>query len=477
MSIARHTSYTLFGALVPIAVSVITVPLYLTLIGIERYGLLAIYWTLLGFLGFLSLGMGPAVTQRLATMADATDAERSNLVWTAMALNLAMAVIGSVLILVLAQFYFTRLSATPAGLGAEVRSAIPWLGVALPVAFASGVLAGALQGRQAFGVLSLINSASAILVALVPLAAAYWIGPSLANLALATISVNLLVLMTLLLVAARVVPLRRPDRPKSALIRKLAAYGGWMSGTTLIAPAVMTFDRFLIGALLGPAAVSVYVIPYTLMSRIVLLPASLSSATLPRFASAEPAEVQGLQSASVTTLVAILTPLSVIAVAALAPFLRWWIGADLASAATPVGVILVAGFWVHGVGHVSSTVVMGRGRPDLLMKLLLAYLIPYLVLLYMLVSALGVVGAAIAWSLKSACDPLLFFFTKPDRESVARIFQNAAIVLAAMAAGLMLEWMSPAYWVVLPGLLALSFYLGWNVLSHWFRRGLAWTRA
>src|SRR6185369_14613476 len=117
--------------------------------------------------------------------------------------------------------------------------------------------------------------------------------------------------------------LLRPARPNAAVIRKLASYGGWMTGTTLLAPAVTTVDRFLIGALLGPAAVSAYVIPYNLVSRVILLPASLGSATLPRFASADREEEQRLQSVTLTSLLALLTPISVIAIAALAPFLRF----------------------------------------------------------------------------------------------------------------------------------------------------------
>ncbi len=207
MSVARHTAYNFAGAVVPLAVSLVTVPLYLKVIGLERYGLLAIFWTLLGFLGFLSLGMGPAVTQRLATMAQATDRDRSQLVWTALGVNLAMAVAGSLLVITLARFYFDRLSATPAGLQAEVEQAIPWLGLALPLSMTGGVLAGALQGRQRFGILNLINGASATGVAIVPLATAYFVGPRLPNLAIATVCVNLAVLLMLAVASAKAVPL------------------------------------------------------------------------------------------------------------------------------------------------------------------------------------------------------------------------------------------------------------------------------
>jgi O-antigen/teichoic acid export membrane protein len=96
MSLARHTAYNLGGALAPGLVSIITVPLYLRIVGIERYGLLTICWTVVGFLGFLALGMGPAVAQRLATERDASCEARSTTFWSAIILSAAMAAAGGI---------------------------------------------------------------------------------------------------------------------------------------------------------------------------------------------------------------------------------------------------------------------------------------------------------------------------------------------------------------------------------------------
>jgi len=50
-----------------------------------------------------------------------------------------MALVGGVLLVVAAHFYFDRVSATP-DLRAEVEDAIGWLGLALPLSLTSGVL-------------------------------------------------------------------------------------------------------------------------------------------------------------------------------------------------------------------------------------------------------------------------------------------------------------------------------------------------
>jgi O-antigen/teichoic acid export membrane protein len=68
LSIRRNTAYNLLGALVPLAVSLVTIPIYLGLIGEGHCGVLAIDWVLLGYLALLDLGLSgvsaQGVTQR-----------------------------------------------------------------------------------------------------------------------------------------------------------------------------------------------------------------------------------------------------------------------------------------------------------------------------------------------------------------------------------------------------------------------------
>lgn len=454
MSVARDTVYNLAGAAAPAVFLLVVTPFYLDVIGTDRFGVLAICWTIVSTLRFASLGMGPALTYHLATMDDAPPATRSGMVWTGLLIGSAASIAGAFLVVALGELYFRLFWRAASGLSGELMEALPFLGILLSLAILIGVLNGVLRGIRRFGTLSLISIVTSGLVAVTPLAAATLVGVSLKVLILATVVASAVVVLWELAVCVRVVPLRRPRRPSALQVKALLGYGSWASATAFIAPFVLLLDRFLIGALRGPAAVAAYVLPYNVVQQLVLIPASLNSAMLPHLAPLNSEEeVQKLQSSSLMWLNGLLTPLSIVAIAIAGPFFHLWIGTALGKITSPVAAILLAGAWAHGIAHVPAALVLGRSRPDLQTKLLLVCLPPYVVLLYLATLHFGVIGAAAAWSVRAAFDLILFQYTRPCRSDMWSVAASAALVLCAIAIALALQWMSSLYW----GAMALIF--------------------
>lgn len=456
MTVARHTLYNLAGQSVPLLVSLATVPLYLWIVGIERYGLLAICWTLVGFASFVGLGLGPAITRELARIADSSAEERGAVFWTGFWASLGLSGFGFFLLFSAATLYFKSIVLGPDLPETEIREALPWLSLVFALGLSASFVSGALQGRRWFGVLNIIQSASTIGLGILPLVAAILFGPTLRHLLIATLVVHILAFVALFTACTRAVPLRRPLGMTAGLARRLISYGGWMTLVAFLAPVVMLIDRFVIGSLIGPAAVSVYVIAYNLVSRIVMIPASLHAAVLPRLAAVDYREQERLKDISLGTLVASMTPVCVAGCILLPPFLHLWLGRNIGLAAAPLAGVLVVGFWAHGISHVASGVLMARGRPDMVSKLLLAYVLPYSGVLWVAVLQFGLLGAAIAWSVRACFDFVLFAFVGLGRRQVVSIALAGACVVATSVATILLDWRSFSYWAVASVLAAVA---------------------
>ena len=105
MSIKKHTAYNLLGALLPLGLSLVTIPLYISWIGEARYGVLAVAWLLLGYFGLFDLGLGRATAQRIAALGDASSEKMSSTFWTALSMNVSLGVLGGLIIWPVANYF------------------------------------------------------------------------------------------------------------------------------------------------------------------------------------------------------------------------------------------------------------------------------------------------------------------------------------------------------------------------------------
>lgn len=424
MSIRRNTAYNLLGAVVPTAVSLVTIPIYLGLIGEARYGVLAIAWLLLGYFGLFDFGLGRATAQSIAALRDASAAERAESFWTALAMNLGLGVFGALALWPVAGYFFGQVFKIDEALRPELLAAVPWLMLAVPMATVSGVLTGALQGRERFLELNLISVSGTVGFQLLPLAVAAAGHINLGILLPAAIFARVLTLLLLAWRCRTEVTRGQPVRFASTQAASLLRFGGWVTVTAIVGPMMVILDRFIIGATAGAKAVTYYTVPFNLAERTTMLSGALTSALFPRFASLRPQEERQLAHEGLRALVVVMTPLTALAVLLIEPFLAWWISPELAARSSLVGQVIILGFWVNAFAHIPYAQLLARGRPDIVAKCHLAELLPYLALLYLGLHFAGLAGAALAFSLRVAVDYLLL-------AGFAGLLRSSLILLAA----------------------------------------------
>ncbi len=431
MSVGRHTLYNLAGSVAPMFVSIVTVPIYLHLVGPTRYGVLSIVWLFLGYFGLFDPGLSRAATYHIARLHDAPAKDRGDVFWTALVVNAGFGIMGGLVLYVVARPLFMSAFKMPEAMRGEVLACLPWLAMSIPVSIVSGVLGSVLQAREWFGVSNAINVFNMFLTQLVPLGVAYWHGPDLAWLIPAILFVRAAGSLPMLVAVARALPLGAGGRFKKSLLRELFSYGGWISVSNLLAPILTTVDRMVIGSVLSVEAVAFYSVPFNLVTRVSIIPGALTTSLFPKFARKDSNDGGKMASEAVIALAAIMTPLIVSGILALPTFMRLWVGAAFAAHAAPVGVIFLLGLWFNGLANVPYGLLQANNRPDLTAKFHAVELLPFLSIVWFGVSYFGLTGAAWAWTIRVIIDAVLLFYAAGQLRHWLKVVPCIVILVVA----------------------------------------------
>jgi O-antigen/teichoic acid export membrane protein len=420
----------LSGALIPLALNLVTIPLYLRLIGDVRFGILAIVWLLLSYFGIFDLGLSRAASKCIAGLAGSPARDRQSVFWTVISLNVAAGTVGGV-ILAVAGRYLLHFFNMPEAMRAEVVGALPWLGAAVPVATGVSALIGALEGRERFVLSNTLQSVGAAIFQVVPLGVAYWRGPGLEWLIGSAVLSRVASCALLFIGCWKHVPARGWPRFETRWLRDLLTFGGWVTVSGILTPVLFALDRFLVGATRGAAAITYYTIPFNLASKFTLLPVSVSRTLFPRFVMQERKDAMDLAHEAFLSVAAITTPIAVLAIAGIAPFLRLWLGPSMARLSTGVGEACMVGYWMSGFAVLPSALLQAYNRPDMVAKLHACQVLPFMGLLWLGLRVDGVEGAAWAWTLRVVLDAILLFWAaRLTRQFLATVaFPTALLVL------------------------------------------------
>ena len=342
--------------------------------------------------------------QRISALSRSSPLKRSRIFWTALGLTAALSVLAMLFFAPLGWLGLRWFRGSESSLTAEVRQVFPLLVVAVPIPMFQGLLVGALNGRLKFRETNLISSVGAVLTAVLPLAAARYVGPELLPIFSAVVLSRLIVLAALAFTCRRQLQLEAPQFTSPSEMRKMVRFGGWLTISSLIGPFLVFADRFVIGAILGATAVGVYTIPFNLVTQLWILPGAIASALFPRLASASGDEADRLLRLALSTLMTILLPVTAVLLMCTKPGLVLWLGSSTGLASAPIGIVLLLGFWINSLAQMPFTRLQSAGRTDVIAKIHLVELIPFLTVLYFLTQSFGLIGAAIAWNLRVLVD-------------------------------------------------------------------------
>lgn len=412
--IARSAAASLFGQLLPLLAALVTMPLVVQGLGLARFGILSIVWSVLGHFSVFDLGLGRAATRSVAVALGQGRPERVRVVLgTACLAQLVLGVLGGAAVIALAPWLAEQalsMDGTPAEASvlAEVaRASIILIGLSVPLVLIEGTLRGGLEAHQRFDLVNRVRIPVSLGGQLIP-----WIGAA-AGLELPLI-VGLLVAVRglgLLGYRRQLVRLLGADglrlTASRSVLRELWSFGSWAAVSCAIGPVLGYLERFLIASMLSVGALAFYALPMEALSRLLVIPSSLAAALFPALGEVgqrKPAAAARIYQDATRILLLLGLPLAAVGWAWAGPGLAWWAGEEFATKGLGLTRVLILVVLLNALALVPFSVVQGLGRPAWKARLDLFELPLFALAAWWGIGTLGLLGAALAKLLVTIVD-------------------------------------------------------------------------
>jgi O-antigen/teichoic acid export membrane protein len=407
--LARNTLWNLLGQTAALVVAVFTLPILVAQLGPDRLGVLLLIWMLVGYAGLFDLGVGRALTKMAADkIGEGAVAEIPPLFWTSMLLMTLFGLAAGVVTALLTPWIVAVLN-VPQSLVEETRITFYLVALSLPVVISAGGLAGLLEAWQRFDLIAAVNIPLGILQYAGPLLVLFFTHSLIAIMGI-ILAARIAAWCVRLWMCLHVQPdLRLHVAWHSSLFGPLLRFGGWLTLTAVVSPLMVTFDRFVVGALTSVAGVAYYATPNEVVMRLLHVPAALASVLFPAFALTyvqAPERAVTIFGRTARLVFVCMFPLVLLTTALAPEWLGLWLGPDFAANSTAVVQLLAIGILFNSIGRLGFTFVTGAGQARWTGLLHLVELPIFLVTLYVLTLRYGIAGAAAAGTLRYALDTL-----------------------------------------------------------------------
>jgi O-antigen/teichoic acid export membrane protein len=396
-------------------VLVLAMPKLVAYWGETSFGLFSLAWVVIGYLSFLDIGVNRAATKFISEhLADRDDDAVRGLVRTSFLANLTFGLAGAVFVLLASPYLVHSVFKISGALQREARLVFFAVALAVPMLLVQGIFRAVLSSYQRFGWINSVNAVtmtaqwgSAIWLA--------WRGHGVAVVVLATVITRLLGTLAYGTLLYRLLPgIRLWGAGGLSGLAKLLKFGTWVSISQVISPLLVYLDRILIASFVSLGAVTLYTVPYEVMTRLRIIPASLATTLYPAFSErgieGQQHQLQSLYERSVRYLLLITLPVITFLVVLGPDLLSVWMGNSFAKQTSLVLQLLGLGVLLNCLATIPYNALQALGRPDLTGKLHLLELPPYLVLCLFLIPHWGIIGAALANSIRISIDAVLLFW-------------------------------------------------------------------
>lgn len=396
---------------IPLIIAVLAVPHLIETLGIKKFGYLSLVWVLIGYFSIFDLGLGRVLTREVSVCLAKGDVTKIyGTVRTILILMAGLALVGAIIILLVSYSnVYGLLNVDPKDV-ADVSAAIRWLALGIPAVIFFSATRGLLEALGHFRLAASLRASVGSWAFAGPVISASYI-PTL-SFAVFTISIirfAILILPTIIIYRH----FRREgylSGEKWVSPRRSLGMAGWMTVSNTISPIMVYFDRFVVSSISGPASVAYYSTPYDMISRISIIPEAIFSVIFPKSAR-DHATDASLQRQTHMVCELVLGVFMMLVSAGVTMFgkeaLTLWVGPSFAEKSWQILIVLSAGLVFNFISRASFNTLQAAGHARATAMAHVIELPVYIAILVALISWLGLIGVAYAWTFRALLDMLL----------------------------------------------------------------------
>ena len=397
--------------------SIALIPYLIQRLGTEPYGILGIVTVLGVQLGVLHLGVGPAATRLVGdSIGRGGEGLIARLTGVAVVGAVASLIVGGVFLFLAPMVWRSGFNVSPATLPVAL-AAVPAGAALVALTPAAAAVYGVLTAREMFlfaSGLRLFQGAGRLLAAVAVVST----GGGVAGVLWAQASVDLAAVTVGFLGAwrrvgrARVLALSSGPQLRTgrAGVGTVLAVGLPFALVVLLSGLLADAEKLALGLIRSVEDFTYYTVPFNAVLKFTIISGAVGRVLMPRLAAlgarGHAAEARELTERAdrilVTGMVAAMVPLVVLA----PELLSIWVGDDFAVRSSLASRIVLVGVAVNAAAIPGHSVMLARGRPIYLTYLYVAEVVLHMVVVYLLVTAFGLVGAATAWTVRVGLDTL-----------------------------------------------------------------------
>lgn len=411
----KNLVFTGFGYALPLLAALLTIPIMVSQLGTDLYGLYVICISLIGFMTLVDLGVGQTVVKYVS--AYEASGEQLKVQPVLSVAFLVYLLIGLVSVLAL---YFAAPALSAALYDQAERQALAQEVLritTLPLFFSyiNQFFLNVCKAYHRFDFPAVIHN-GANLGGIVLAAILLLLGYPLPVVMWGYVVIQLLAFIAGYLSSMKVVPSGVYLFPSfnHVIFREIVSFSVYTFISNFIGSLTSRADKLLIGTIIGTEAVTYYQIPFTIAQMANGIVHTLTHISFPRFSELFSRKEYGallLLYRKVSILIFLLsTAIAVLLITVGGDFLSLWISAEFASKATLVLQVMALYFFFHSNTVVGYWILQGGGKAKLTALIAALGAVLYFLALFYLGESYGYLGAAMALFMMLVPTPLQYLW-------------------------------------------------------------------